>query len=52
MENDLVSIVMPSYNHGQYIKGTISSVHAQTYKKWEIIIIDDCSSDDTIRIES
>ncbi len=45
--NDLVSIVMPSYNTGEYIKTTIESVLEQTYKEWELIIVDDCSTDNT-----
>ena len=44
---DLVSIIMPSYNTGQYIGETIESVINQTYTNWELIIVDDCSDDDT-----
>lgn len=44
---DLVSIVMPSYNTGKYISETIESVQKQTYTNWELIIVDDCSTDDT-----
>lgn len=39
---------MPSYNCGEYVEDTIRSVQAQTYQNWEIIFVDDCSSDDTI----
>lgn len=45
--NDLVSIIMPSYNTAQFIKETIESVLKQTYSHWELIIIDDCSNDNT-----
>ena len=45
--NDLVSIIMPSYNTAKFISETIESVLAQTYPNWELIIVDDCSTDDT-----
>lgn len=45
--SDLVSIIMPSYNTAQYIGATIKSVLNQTYTNWELIIVDDCSTDNT-----
>jgi len=48
-KEELVSIIMPSYNCGEFVEDTIRSVQAQTYQNWEIIFVDDCSSDDTVR---
>ena len=45
--NDLVSIITPSYNTAQFIAETIHCVLAQTYTNWELIIVDDCSKDNT-----
>lgn len=44
---DVVSIIMPSYNCGRFVAETIRSVQAQTYSNWEILFVDDCSTDDT-----
>lgn len=44
----LVSIIMPVYNVEEYIDEAIESVLKQTYKNFECIIIDDCSTDDTV----
>lgn len=44
---ELVSIIMPAYNTGPQIKRSIRSVQKQTYENWELIIIDDCSTDNT-----
>ena len=44
---DLVSIIMPSFNTAKFIEETIDSVLAQTYTNWELIIVDDCSTDNT-----
>jgi len=46
----LISIITPSYNSEKYISETIESVLAQTYKNWEMIIVDDVSSDDSLQI--
>lgn len=48
--NELVSIVMPSYNTAPYISDSIQSVLAQDYTNWELLIVDDCSSDDSLEI--
>lgn len=47
---DLVSIIMPSYNTAQYISDSIKSIQAQTYNNWELIIVDDCSTDNSIDV--
>ncbi|HDR4562317.1 glycosyltransferase family 2 protein [Bacillus cereus] len=47
---DLISIITPTYNCGKFIEDTIKSVVKQTYQNWEMIIVDDCSSDNTKEI--
>jgi teichuronic acid biosynthesis glycosyltransferase TuaG len=47
---ELVSIITPSFNSEKFIAGTIQSVQNQTYHNWEMIIVDDCSSDKTVSI--
>lgn len=47
MVDGLVSIIMPSWNTGRFIAESIQSVINQTYENWELIIVDDCSTDDT-----
>jgi len=46
-DKHLVSIITPAYNSQQFIEETISSVQSQTYPNWEMLIIDDCSEDNT-----
>lgn len=50
MQQGLVSIITPCYNGEKYISETIESVIAQTYAKWELIIIDDGSTDNSVEI--
>ena len=47
-----VSIVMPAFNASQYIEDTIDSIVAQTHQNWELVIVDDASTDDTVKIIS
>ena len=49
---DKVSIVMPAYNCGDFIARSIASVQAQTYANWELLIADDCSTDNTYEVVS
>jgi len=46
--NPLISIITPNYNASKYIAATIESVQNQTYKNWELLIVDDCSTDNSI----
>ena len=48
--NDMVSVITPAYNSSKYIDAAIESVINQTYSNWEMLIIDDASSDDTCAI--
>jgi glycosyltransferase involved in cell wall biosynthesis len=43
----LVSIVLPTHNGARYLRDAIDSCIAQTYKQWELIVVDDASTDDT-----
>ncbi len=46
----LVSIITPTYNHGKYIAACIRSVQSQSYANWEMLIINDGSTDDTAEV--
>ncbi|MDB9312971.1 glycosyltransferase family 2 protein [Spirulina sp. CS-785/01] len=46
----LVSIITPTFNCSQFVKQTIKSVQNQTHQNWEMIIVDDCSQDNTANI--
>jgi len=46
----LVSVVIPSYNHAQYLGRALQSVIDQTYNNWEIIVVDNHSTDNTDKV--
>ncbi|MDE7015835.1 MAG: glycosyltransferase [Kineothrix sp.] len=43
----LVSIVVPVFNAGKYIDETVETVRNQSYGNWELLLVDDCSKDDS-----
>ncbi len=49
-ENPQFSVLMASYNNGQFIGSAIESVINQTFKEWELVIVDDCSADKSVDI--
>lgn len=50
INKDLVTIIIPVYNSSKYIKYAIESIENQTYMNYEAIFIDDCSTDNSIKI--
>ncbi|KGO89081.1 glycosyltransferase family 2 protein [Flavobacterium suncheonense] len=50
MANPLVSIITPTFNSAKYIEATVVSVQQQTHNNWELLIVDDGSSDETVAV--
>lgn len=48
--NPLVSVIIPNYNHARYLKQRLDSVFNQTYQNFEVIILDDCSTDNSLEV--
>ncbi|MEC4620509.1 glycosyltransferase family 2 protein [Bacillus paranthracis] len=44
-----ISIIVPTYNASKFIEATVHSILNQTFQDWELIVIDDCSTDNTVR---
>lgn len=50
MQKDLVSIIVPVYNSERFLKETIKTVKNQTFKNWELLLVNDCSTDNSKNI--
>lgn len=48
--NEIVSIIVPCYNVEKYVRRCIESLFAQTYPSIEIVVVNDCSTDDTLSV--
>ena len=46
----MISVLLPVYNGEKYLKECLSSILDQNFKKFELIIVDDCSSDDSLKV--
>ena len=52
MENttNKITVIIPAYNHEKYILNCLESIHNQTYRNFQWIVVDDCSTDNTLKI--
>lgn len=49
-ETNLISVIIPVYNVAKYLEATVESVISQTYKEWELLLINDGSTDDSLSV--
>ncbi len=49
-QQPLVSVIIPNYNHARYLEQRLDSVFNQTYQNFEVIILDDCSTDNSLEV--
>lgn len=49
-KDPLVSVIVPNYNHSEYLRQRLDSIYSQTYKNYEVILLDDCSKDNSRKI--
>ena len=52
MNGPLVSVIMPTFNHGNFIGEAVASVITQTYENWELLVVNNFSTDDTMAVLS
>ncbi len=45
-----ISVLVPNFNHANHLKARLDSIYSQTYSNFEVILLDDCSTDDSIQI--
>lgn len=50
MKNPKISVVMSCYNHERYVTEAIESIQMQSYQNWELILVDDCSTDSSVHV--
>lgn len=50
MQEPVVSIVIPTYNHAKFLRGALDSIIAQTFTRWEAIVVNNFSQDDTVSV--
>lgn len=50
IESPLFSVLVAQYNNARFLQQAIDSVYAQEYANWEIIIVDDCSTDNSCEV--